>query len=54
MSTGGGFFIVRQGYQAYFLLGAALTAGGAAVFWLYAHTPRGEYARRADDLEAAH
>ena len=30
------------------------TAGGAAVFWLYAHTPRGEYARRADDLEAAH
>ena len=54
LGAGGGFLIVWQGYAAYFLLGAALTALGAGVFWLYARVPRGEYARQASGAAGTH
>jgi len=54
LGAGGGFLIVWQGYRVLFLLGAALTALGAGVFWLYARVPRGEYAQRMQNAGALH
>lgn len=48
MGMGGGYFIVWQGYPAYFAWGAALTGLGSVAFWLYARLHRGEYARRME------
>ena len=44
MSLGGGYIISAVGYPALFLLGAALTASSALVFWAYFRVPRGELA----------
>jgi MFS family permease len=46
MAFGGGYVIVRIGYQALFFGGALLTALGALFFWRYFRTPRGEFAHR--------
>jgi len=51
LGAGGGFLIVWQGYRVLFLLGAAMTALGSGVFWLYARVPRGEYARQASETD---
>jgi MFS family permease len=47
IAFGGGHLIPEVGYSGLFLLGAALTALGAAAFWGVFRIPRGELARRA-------
>jgi len=46
MAYGGGYIIRLAGYHALFLVGAALIACGALLFWGYSHTPRGEFAHK--------
>jgi MFS family permease len=48
----GGFLATRAGYQAVFLMGAALIAAGAGLFWGYFRVPRGELARQPEVLTA--
>ncbi|MBN1402697.1 MAG: hypothetical protein JXA74_17785, partial [Anaerolineae bacterium] len=47
VSLGGGYAIARWGYGALFAVCALLALGGAALFWAYFRTPRGELARDA-------
>jgi MFS family permease len=47
MAFGGGYVIGAAGYRSLFLMGAALTAAGALLFWVYFRVPRGELARVA-------
>jgi hypothetical protein len=47
IAFGGGYLIPAIGYSGLFLVGAALTALGATVFWGVFRVPRGELARRA-------
>ena len=42
MSLGGGYAIAIAGFRGMFLLGTALTAAGALLFWAYFRVPRGE------------
>jgi predicted MFS family arabinose efflux permease len=49
LSLIGGYIITGVGYQALFLLGAALSGAGAVFFWLYFRRPRGEYTRQGRD-----
>jgi len=42
MSLGGGYAVATVGFRGVFLLGAALTAVGALLFWAYFRVPRGE------------
>ncbi|NPV08595.1 MAG: MFS transporter [Anaerolineae bacterium] len=41
----GGYLASAHGYRAVFLMGAALVAAGAGLFWAYFRIPRGELAR---------
>jgi uncharacterized protein involved in response to NO len=43
----GGYVIARAGFTPFFLLGAAVSAVGVAVFWAY-FAARGEYAAATD------
>lgn len=45
ISSSGGFLITAYGYPFLFLVGAAASAAGVIVFWLYSRVPRGEHAR---------
>ena len=45
ISASGGFLITAYGYPFLFLVGAAASAAGVIVFWLYSRVPRGEHAR---------
>ena len=47
IAFGGGYLIPALGYSGLFLIGATLTAIGAAVFWGVFRVPRGELARQA-------
>ena len=42
MALGGGYAVAIVGFRGLFLLGAALTAAGALLFWVYFRVPRGE------------
>jgi hypothetical protein len=42
VSLAGGFAIAALGYPSVFLTGAVMAVAGAALFWGYFHTPRGE------------
>ena len=43
ISFGGGFLIPALGFPGFFLLGTAITAASALIFWLSFRVPRGEY-----------
>lgn len=43
----GGYLAGTSGYRAVFLMGSALVAAGAGLFWAYFRIPRGELAREA-------
>jgi MFS family permease len=49
MSLWGGFAVATLGYRSIFLVGGALAALAALVFWVYFRVPRGELARTAKE-----
>lgn len=53
MTLGGGYVIQGLGFRVLFLMGSAGTAACGLVLWLYFRVPRGEYARRKQQVEAA-
>lgn len=46
MALGGGYIIPILGYRGLFLIGSAMVATSALLFWFFFRVPRGEFARQ--------